>query len=276
MRKSLHHINRNSAKYKLWRAKVYCSDKWMCRVCNSKYRIEAHHILPIRTHPHLSLKVNNGITLCFKCHRTIFGKEEEVSSFFAGLKAKGVNSVEIHKMDNTEPSQTRNSQEGVTTRKRVFRIEQFITKKIPCSQCGLELKRHYYRTVRSKNFFCSRDCRGKWNSINLRGEKNPFWKKQPDIFCLYCKKKTSTPSDKNRRKKYCNNTCQLKYEYKNGLKKTKPYLNGRWTKKYETCIYCKTTSKRHYGKGKCMDCYNKEYNSKTVIFPRKPSPKGMI
>jgi 5-methylcytosine-specific restriction endonuclease McrA len=45
--------------------------------------LEAHHIRPKRRFPKLTLEVNNGITLCFDCHRRIVtGKEEHFVFIF--------------------------------------------------------------------------------------------------------------------------------------------------------------------------------------------------
>lgn len=258
-----HSAFRRTPEYKLWRANIYQRDKWECKICGRKERIEAHHIHPLRSHYEKRFDHDNGITLCFNCHRLIFGKELMISAWLIGLINKnGVNSVELRK-DNTEPTQEGNFLKGVTTRSRSYRLEQFITKEIPCEQCGKMVKRHYYRTQRSKKFWCSRPCRGLWMRAHLQGENNPNYKKAEPTPCLYCKKVTTTPSNKHRVKKYCTNSCQIRYEKENGLKKTiKPYLNGRWTKKFQSCIVCGSREKAHYGKGKCMTCYNKAYNSK--------------
>ncbi len=257
-----HYALKQTPEYKLWRANIYQRDKWKCKICGRNERIEAHHIYPLRSHYEKRLDLNNGITLCFKCHRLIFGKELIVSAWLIGLINKnGVNSVKLRK-DNTEPTQEGNLLEGVTTRSRSYRLEQFITKEIPCSKCGKMVIRHYFRTKRSKKFWCSFSCRGLWMQKHLKGKNNPNYKEAKLMKCLYCDKETRTPSAKHRIKKYCDNRCQLLYEYKNGVRKSKPYLHGRWTKKFLSCTACGSKEKPHYGKGKCMLCYNKEYNSK--------------
>ncbi len=44
--------------------------------CNSDSRnIAAHHIYPKRNFPNLQFDINNGITLCKKCHEKTYGKE---------------------------------------------------------------------------------------------------------------------------------------------------------------------------------------------------------
>lgn len=61
---------RNSAEYKLWRNAVFERDNWKCIWCNSKERIEADHIKPFSLFPELRFAIDNGRTLCHKCHKT--------------------------------------------------------------------------------------------------------------------------------------------------------------------------------------------------------------
>ena len=44
--------------------------------------------------------------------------------------------------------------------------------KCNCSYCGKEMELSKYKHNNSKNHFCSRECHGKWNSENLKGEKH--------------------------------------------------------------------------------------------------------
>lgn len=255
-------VGRKDPVYKMWRAKIYASDGWKCVVCSSKERIEAHHILPIRKYPKLILDESNGVTLCFKCHRLVYGKEEQLAKILTELKANRVNSVksltdEVGKA-NTEPSQTGNGLEGVTTRDRVFRIEQFVTQKVKCGWCKKHLERHYYRVKRSKNFFCSNECRNKWMVGKPPSNKRLINKR----WCEFCKKEMQpTPSDPHRLKRYCSNSCHTKWMWSKKAYTRKSYLNGQWSKKYASCVNCQTTTVKHMGGGRCMTCYNKQYNA---------------
>lgn len=70
----------DSAEYKEWRKKVYARDSYRCQMpgCNSKTKsIAAHHIYPKRSFPEKQFDLNNGITLCKKCHERTYGKENE-------------------------------------------------------------------------------------------------------------------------------------------------------------------------------------------------------
>jgi len=62
-------------KYKLWRSKVFERDNWTCQVCNKKSEkgikiyLEPHHIKGWAKYPGLRYDINNGVTLCYKCHK---------------------------------------------------------------------------------------------------------------------------------------------------------------------------------------------------------------
>lgn len=51
-----------------WRRKVLRRDGYRCRGCGSSESLCAHHILYWSDSPATRIKVNNGITLCAKCH----------------------------------------------------------------------------------------------------------------------------------------------------------------------------------------------------------------
>ena len=74
----------NSAAYKAWRTSILQRDKFQCQMCGQEGgRLEAHHIRPKRRFPKLTLEENNGIALCFDCHRRIVtGKEEHFVFIF--------------------------------------------------------------------------------------------------------------------------------------------------------------------------------------------------
>ncbi len=57
----------NSQEYQTWRNQVFELDENKCVWCG-KEAIVAHHILPQKTHPELSLDPENGISCCQPCH----------------------------------------------------------------------------------------------------------------------------------------------------------------------------------------------------------------
>lgn len=61
---------RNSPEYKEWRTAVFKRDNFTCQQCGERgVRLEAHHVASFADHPELRMDINNGITLCFACHR---------------------------------------------------------------------------------------------------------------------------------------------------------------------------------------------------------------
>lgn len=61
---------RSSIEYQLWRQAVFSRDGWTCMDCGVLGGdLEAHHIVPFSKDDKLQLAIDNGVTLCKKCHK---------------------------------------------------------------------------------------------------------------------------------------------------------------------------------------------------------------
>jgi len=58
---------RNSSAYRHWAEDIKKRDG-CCMICGSEKKLNAHHINDASNHPDLRYDMDNGITLCRKCH----------------------------------------------------------------------------------------------------------------------------------------------------------------------------------------------------------------
>ena len=66
---------RHSIEYKLWHKACLERDRFVCGVCGQKGgKLEVHHINNFAEFSELRFALNNGITLCKKCHRKFHKK----------------------------------------------------------------------------------------------------------------------------------------------------------------------------------------------------------
>lgn len=147
-----------------WVNAVLSRDKATCQHCGATgVELHAHHIKSYKDHPDLRFDLDNGITLCYKCHWAVH----------AALTAKAVNSGKLppgNAEDNPEPSLRGNLLEGVTTRGRASRRVVG-----PCSWCGNILSKRLSDVANRKHMFCNKHCAGKYVAANrtYRTWKNP-------------------------------------------------------------------------------------------------------
>jgi len=85
--------NYNSPEYKKWRKSIYSRDNHTCQWpnCNSKKKINAHHIKTWANFPGLRYDTNNGITLCYQHHKMISGNESYYEAVFLKIVADKTN-----------------------------------------------------------------------------------------------------------------------------------------------------------------------------------------
>lgn len=63
---------RDSEAYKAWRMAVLRRDGFRCVKCHSKQKLHVHHCFAgYADDPHRRLDVDNGVTVCSKCHAEI-------------------------------------------------------------------------------------------------------------------------------------------------------------------------------------------------------------
>ena len=67
--------DRRSSKYKNWKKQVLVRDNYTCQNCGIEENLVVHHIKKFSENKQLRFDVNNGITLCRKCHKEVHKNE---------------------------------------------------------------------------------------------------------------------------------------------------------------------------------------------------------
>ena len=68
---------RNNYTYRKWRIAVIERDGKRCSKCGAEDDLQVHHIKSFADRPDLRFRVDNGITLCRKCHKQLHKEKRE-------------------------------------------------------------------------------------------------------------------------------------------------------------------------------------------------------
>jgi len=72
---------RYSVEYGIWRDSVLARDNWTCLCCGKRGGdMEAHHIKQFARYPELRFVLDNGQTLCKKCHCKVTAEQRRQNS----------------------------------------------------------------------------------------------------------------------------------------------------------------------------------------------------
>lgn len=76
---------RASKEYIQWRTDVYKRDNYCCITCGSHAALNAHHLYNWKDYPKFRYDIDNGVTLCAKCHAEFhsrYGKKQNTPEQF--------------------------------------------------------------------------------------------------------------------------------------------------------------------------------------------------
>ena len=70
--------------YAEWRKRVLARDKYKCQMpsCKRKKGLQVHHIRKWSSASTLRFEIDNGITLCYGCHKEVTNNETFYESLF--------------------------------------------------------------------------------------------------------------------------------------------------------------------------------------------------
>ena len=70
--------------YAEWRKRVLARDKYTCQMpnCKRKKSLQVHHIRKWASASTLRFEIDNGITLCYGCHKEVTNNETFYESLF--------------------------------------------------------------------------------------------------------------------------------------------------------------------------------------------------
>ena len=76
--------------YAEWRKRVLSRDKYKCQMprCKNKRRLQVHHIKKWSSASMLRFEMDNGITLCARCHKEVTSNEHLYERLFTEIVRK--------------------------------------------------------------------------------------------------------------------------------------------------------------------------------------------
>lgn len=145
-------------KHGAWARSVISRDSGTCQQCGSQEQLHAHHIKPFETFPDLRWDLDNGVTLCARCHWAVHSTASNANAVNSGNILPG------NAGDNPEPSFGRKPVEGVTTNGRAYRRWSG-----QCEWCGVFISRKWSDVAGKAHLFCGRKCAGKFKHARRIG-----------------------------------------------------------------------------------------------------------
>lgn len=89
-----------------------------------------------------------------------------------------------------------------------------------CANCGKELRIKRVLKMRVKyGNFCSRKCKGEWQTTHLSGRNHPLFQEPMRKKCKICGKEIEIKNWERNRKQFCSRTCRSLYVAAHMLKK---------------------------------------------------------
>lgn len=103
---------------------------------------------------------------------------------------------------------------------------------VECAVYKSKMRKAKNQIERTKNFFCSKECRKEWNSFNLLGENNPNYKnKSYEGTCDYCGKIIMIKEyGLTRKNNYCSQECKSEHQKIILLGENNPNFGNRGSK----------------------------------------------
>ena len=74
--------------YAEWRKRVLSRDKYTCQMpnCKKKKNLQVHHIKKWSSASTLRFEIDNGITLCYNCHKEVTNNENFYEPLFQQIE----------------------------------------------------------------------------------------------------------------------------------------------------------------------------------------------